>query len=285
MFKRKYKNDKKYISITELAQLLNMTSETLRYYDRIDLFKPDMIADNQYRYYDILRFDLLGTIKQLRQLGMSVENVREYYEDKNLKKSYKMLCELYVDLDTRAKELNSLKRVLKRKINFMEPYVENGSMKSGAVLKKLPERKIITTGNLVSGLVEYAEETIFLESMLKEVAPMLGTNKEGGLIPLGDEAMKADYGPWIPFLFVDSFQGISRKYCRYISEGEYICATYNDYYLRLEEEAIRSILKYAKENGYEIIGDIVACDMLDVTVTDDISEMVVELQAPVKKIY
>lgn len=284
MFKRKYKNDKKYISITELASLLDMTSETLRYYDRIDLFKPDMIADNQYRYYDILRFDLLGTIKQLRQLGMSIEDIREYYEDKNLKKSYEMLSELYIDLDKRAKELNSLKRVLKRKLDFMEPYVEHGSKKSGAVLKILPQRKIITTGNLVRGLVEYAEETIFLESMLQEVAPMLGTNKEGGLIPLNEEAMEADYGPWVPFLFVDSFKGIPKKYQQYVPEGEYICATYNDYYLRLEEDAIQSILQYAKENGYEITGDIVSCDMLDVTVTDDFTEMVVELQAPVKKI-
>lgn len=283
MFHRKIMNGVKYISITELARLLDMTTETLRYYDRIDLFKPDIKGDNKYRYYDILRFDLLGTIKQLRQLGMSIEDVKKYYEDKNLEKSYAMLSELYEELDSRVKELNALKKILYKKIDLLQQYVEENAFYEGAKRKHFKERKIITKGELVQDTVLYAEETIFLESLLTEVAPMLGANREGGVIPFTEENIGRDCGPWIPFIFVDSFKGIEKTYCQKMPEGDYVCAMYHDYYLRLENDAIHSIIRYCEENDFEIIGDIIACDVLDVTVTDHISEMVIELQAPVRK--
>ena len=91
MFRQRYQEDLKLISITDLARRLDITTETLRYYDRIGLFKPDYIDENRARYYDVLRYDLLGSILQLRQLGMSVNMVREYYEDKNIHKSFEML--------------------------------------------------------------------------------------------------------------------------------------------------------------------------------------------------
>ena len=41
-----------YLSITELAKLRKVSSETLRYYDRINLLKPEYIdPETRYRYY------------------------------------------------------------------------------------------------------------------------------------------------------------------------------------------------------------------------------------------
>ncbi|WP_303396671.1 MerR family DNA-binding transcriptional regulator [Clostridium tyrobutyricum] len=46
------------ISITDLARLRNVTTETLRYYDRIGLFKPIYVDPNtKYRYYSILQYE------------------------------------------------------------------------------------------------------------------------------------------------------------------------------------------------------------------------------------
>ena len=166
----------------------------------------------------------------------------------------------------------------------MDEYVKKSALYEGAKLKHFQERKIVTKGELKTGLVEYAEETIFLESLLDEIAPMIGANREGGLIPLLKENIGKDYGPWVPFIFVDSFRGTPKKYCRKIPEGDFVCAIYHDYYLKLESNATENIQRFCDENGYEITGDIMSCDVLDVTVTDDFSEMVIELQAPVKKL-
>ncbi|MBR0149024.1 MAG: MerR family transcriptional regulator [Lachnospiraceae bacterium] len=283
MFRQRYQEDLKLISITDLARRLDITTETLRYYDRIGLFKPDYIDENRARYYDVLRYDLLGSILQLRQLGMSVNMVREYYEDKNIHKSFEMLKDLNAEFDEKLKQLVALKRTLEKKLTLIEQFLDKDAIPKGAYLKHFEERKVVTSGKLLHTLVDYAENTVFLESLLNEVAPMIGASKEGGFIPLSEENMNTDYGPYVPFIFVNSFKKAPKKYRKIIPEGEYVCAIYNDYYLHLEKNSMRSILDYCEENGYEITGDILACDMIDVTVTDRFSEMIVELQAPVRK--
>lgn len=276
--------DEKYISITEMAKLRELTTETLRYYDRIGLFKPDIVdTSTKYRYYSILKYDILGTIKQLRQLEMSVNDISEYFIDKNLSKSFIMLNDLYLRLDKKTKELNKLKHILKSKIAFMEEYVNTNSAPFSAKIKVFQDRKVIESGVLVDGLVEYAEGIIDLENTLNEIAPVLGINREGGFIPINQDSITKKWGPWIPFIFVKSFRNIPKRYQRIIPGGEFVCASYNDYYLRLEPNAFNSILNFIDENNYEIIGDVIACDMLDVTVTDRLNEMVIELQVPVRK--
>ena len=66
------------LSITELAKLRQVTSETLRYYDRIGLITPDYVdPQTRYRYYSIRQYEKLGTIKELRQLGMSIHDITD----------------------------------------------------------------------------------------------------------------------------------------------------------------------------------------------------------------
>ncbi|MEH7531769.1 MerR family DNA-binding transcriptional regulator, partial [Priestia megaterium] len=47
-----------------MAKLRGVTTETLRHYDRIGLFKPFYVDENTgYRYYSIFQYEVLGTIK------------------------------------------------------------------------------------------------------------------------------------------------------------------------------------------------------------------------------
>ena len=80
------------MSITELAKLRQVTSETLRYYDRIGLITPDYVdPQTRYRYYSIRQYEKLGTIKELRQLGMSIHDITDYFSGRNLRKSHQLL--------------------------------------------------------------------------------------------------------------------------------------------------------------------------------------------------
>ena len=42
-----------FFTAGELAAIFGVSKQTLLYYDRIDLLKPDFVADNGYRYYSI----------------------------------------------------------------------------------------------------------------------------------------------------------------------------------------------------------------------------------------
>ena len=66
-----------FFSISEAAKMVNMTSETLRHYDRIGLVKASRRDEaSKYRYYtkeDIVR---LHTIRALQQMDLSLHEIK-----------------------------------------------------------------------------------------------------------------------------------------------------------------------------------------------------------------
>ena len=87
---------KKYLSIKEMGQRRGISSKTLRYYDSIGIFKADYVdPDTGYRYYDPQQYEKLGTILELRSLNFSLNEIKGYFTERNMKKSVDMLKEHY----------------------------------------------------------------------------------------------------------------------------------------------------------------------------------------------
>lgn len=63
-------------TIQQVAKSAGITSRTLRHYDQIGLFKPTTIADNGYRLYDAAALIRLQRILALRDLGLSLPQIR-----------------------------------------------------------------------------------------------------------------------------------------------------------------------------------------------------------------
>ncbi|GAK42208.1 BmrR [Paenibacillus sp. TCA20] len=68
---------KQLYSVGETAQLNNISVQTLRYYDKIGIFKPHHIdPDNGYRYYHIRQFFYLDIIKYLKQIQTPLDDIK-----------------------------------------------------------------------------------------------------------------------------------------------------------------------------------------------------------------
>lgn len=66
-----------YYSIGEVAKLTNVSVQTLRYYDQINLFKPTYVdSKTNYRYYCDSQLYYLDLIKSLKFLGTSLEDIQ-----------------------------------------------------------------------------------------------------------------------------------------------------------------------------------------------------------------
>lgn len=67
-----------HYSIGEVSKLANVSIQTLRYYDQIDLFKPSYVdSKTNYRYYKESQLFYLDLIKSLKYLGTSLEKIKE----------------------------------------------------------------------------------------------------------------------------------------------------------------------------------------------------------------
>lgn len=67
-----------YYTIGEVAKLANLSVQTLRYYDQIDLFKPAYTDTyTNYRYYKDTQLFYLDIIKSLKYIGVALEDIKK----------------------------------------------------------------------------------------------------------------------------------------------------------------------------------------------------------------
>ena len=65
--------------IGDFSKLTNLSIRTLRYYDDIDLFKPKEIdLFTNYRYYSDDQLEDLQSIKDLQDVGFTLEEIKQY---------------------------------------------------------------------------------------------------------------------------------------------------------------------------------------------------------------
>ena len=66
--------DEEY-KVSDLAKLLDLTPETIRYYESVGIVKPRHDEVNRYRYYLSTDFSRLYIAKTLRSMGFSLSEI------------------------------------------------------------------------------------------------------------------------------------------------------------------------------------------------------------------
>lgn len=107
--------------IGEFAKKTGLSITTLRYYDEIDLFKPEEIdIFTSYRYYNESQIEDIKTINDLKEIGFSLEEIKKYWNNFNnqimLNKKQELL-----------KEENLIKEKIK-KLDIMRSKIVSGKI-------------------------------------------------------------------------------------------------------------------------------------------------------------
>lgn len=100
-----------YFSIGEIAKMFNISTQTLRLYDKIDLLKPAHInIDSGYRYYSIEQFVKLDCIKMCKTMGLSLEDIKELIgNDSSVESMLEITRQQKKALETKIIELENMK--------------------------------------------------------------------------------------------------------------------------------------------------------------------------------
>ncbi|MET1178947.1 MerR family transcriptional regulator [Peribacillus simplex] len=275
---------KEKLTISEMAKLRGMTAETLRHYDRIDLFKPQYIDPNSgYRYYSIFQYEVLGTIKELRQLGMSTDEIKDYFNERNFSKSLDILKAKHADLVSKLNELTDLEENIREKIVYLDHVAREKELQT-VMFREIGRRKLITLNEKINNNLELCYGVIRLENMLAEKTPILASNRLGILIQEADLRAKRFEEPSVIFVVAKSKEKIPKQYQRIVPAGLFACTRYNGELLWNRSESLSKILDYLDEGGYQITGDALQIMHVDITITDKPNEITFEIQVPVQKV-
>ncbi len=78
MIKEVLEMKEKLYTIGEVSKLVNISIKALRYYDKINLFKPAFVdPETNYRYYKDSQIHILDLIKSLKYIGTPLEEMKE----------------------------------------------------------------------------------------------------------------------------------------------------------------------------------------------------------------
>lgn len=111
--------DSRYFTPGELAKLLGISKQLLLYYDKNDIFSPEFVDENGYRFYVLSQYFTLQIIISLRKLDVSLKEIKAYLKSKDIN----LLKEIYRNKQTEYKkqieELLYLEKTMQQKISFL----------------------------------------------------------------------------------------------------------------------------------------------------------------------
>lgn len=103
------------LKISEMAKLANTTRRTLIFYDEQNVFKPSKKNQSGYRYYEYNQLYELMFILGLRNLGISLDEIKKIENNSEVISS-KQLIDAQNRIENKMKELSRIQSVINKKI-------------------------------------------------------------------------------------------------------------------------------------------------------------------------
>jgi DNA-binding transcriptional MerR regulator len=103
---------KNYFTTGEFAKLCNVTKHTLFHYDEIGIFSPEITTENGYRYYSAYQQEVFSVIAILRELDMSLPEIKAYMDRRSPENFLALLEAQETVLEHRIRRLQNYKIAL-----------------------------------------------------------------------------------------------------------------------------------------------------------------------------
>lgn len=136
---------RKYFTTGKFAKMCNIDKHVLFHYDDIGLFKPEMINEKGYRYYSYDQYFTLCVILNLKNIGMSLKDIKAYLEHRTPEMFLGLLEEKTLEISEKIKWLQEVQKSIK---NLKELTTEGMKDAYDIHLELLPKEYIIPSNNI-----------------------------------------------------------------------------------------------------------------------------------------
>lgn len=273
----------KKMTIGEMAKINHITEQTLRLYDREELFSPVYRDENTgYRYYDIRQSAQLDMIRYMKALGMPLKEIRIHMKKWDMGRVKQLLRDNRDAIDQKIMELNLQKRAIERTLDSYDRY-EAAPPDGAIVMEYIPKRRMYVKETKTNF---YDYEIDEYERLLRSLKEDMGARKispfyfaNAGTILKRENFMKRSLYSTQMFVFVDQ-EYVEEELITVIPANSYLCI-YCDRFAK-EKEYIDRLLATIEENHYTVIGDYICEVIVEMPLDYKERGMFLRLQVPVR---
>ena len=271
------------LKIGDFSRLANTSVRILRYYDEINLLKPKAVDSNTgYRYYEVNQLDVINRISYYKDLGISLSVIKEILQSKDNVQIIRQ------HISNRINELKEESQIIKRKLTQLESAKNNLgkeeiTMQYSVVLKKIPEREVISLRKIISSRDEVGLLWVELNKELEKQKIPLSKDCISMAIYYDDEYKETDIDVEIQTAINRGGTGNGNIKFYAASELDVVSVTFRGDYDQRPQVSI-AIADWLETSDFEIDGPMISIFHVTPYETDNPENWITEVCYAVKKI-
>lgn len=249
----------KLYKVGDIAKIFNVSIDTLRYYDKLDLIRPWKVGENGYRYYSKAQFDMISTVLFLKSAGTSLADLAEILRNQAGEKA------ILQELDTRKKEIDETIQTLRYKsmrIDMLRENIISVERTEEISLQEVPSLWMLSRDFEEDHEIDVEEIVKINQSIAGEWVSFANTMSTVSK----ENLLNGRYHEYKRFGFISEYP--------YKDESDYVevfgnclCVCANAKIKRLDHSDIDTtydrMVNYIKDNGLTVAGETVERSMLD----------------------
>ncbi len=266
----------KLLPIGQFAALHGVNKKTLMWYDEVGLFRPAAVnSQNGYRYYSYQQSQTLETILLLREMGVSVKEIKAFMQERSAASMEKLLGEKIEELDREMSHKKAVRETLAKHRRNMQTLLSMDLEEISIVEKK--GRRLVTVELSADTSFEKAVEMITDETKKYQLS-YLHDASYGSMIAV--ESLYAGNFEDYPSLFIEIPFPIRRSGLHVQPAGTYLRAFYRGPWEDMDIR-YREILSYAEKQGMTFYGFSYEV-VLNENVVEREEDAIVQIEIPVR---
>jgi len=262
------------LSVKEFSALTGIEESTLRYWDRIGLFRPaQRHEENNYRLYAIEQMVAVNFVTTLSKLKLPLKTIGQARDARDPQKIISLLEQQEFEID---REMACLQEIHSTLHILRSMYRRGEKAAPGTVCVQHFKQMTITMGPPNA----YGKDDLFYDALTEYYKQARRkrvnlSNPIGGCYESIEQFIENPIQP-------QSFFTIDAAGCDCIPEGDYLIGYVQGYYGQMGTIPER-MAAYAKENGLVCEGPVYAIYLLDEVCVQNPSEYLAQISVRVRK--
>lgn len=264
--------------IGDMAKLFHISVSSLRYYESLGLLQPEYVDPSSgYRYYSVHQFEVLNTIRYLRELDMPLPQIADFLKNRDIDRIEEKLRQQKAEVERKRLELQRIERRIDNNLRRIRD-AQNSELD---VIKciRIPALHIVwmDTALKISSPLDMEMPIRELEQSQSETVLFLG--KVG--VGISAENLEAgNFGQYDGvFLILDKEDRFNGKTVL-LPETQCISVRFRGSHTEAAEQ-YRRLMDHIREHGMKPSGFSREITMIDYGITNDREKFVTEISIPV----
>lgn len=213
---------KKYYSIGETATLLGVSTQTLRYYDKIGLLSPGCVDENNgYRYYCYNQFHIIDRIRYLQRFDLSLEEIKNIMQNGKVDKLLVYLQHKRIETERELCNLSGRLNDIDWYINYFT-YMDKENITDYIYRIQQPARYIIKCPCYYKEPLPNMEIRLAQVKSRKEYA-RVKFHRQYGYKLSADSLFQQKFNPTEYFIYLSGKPELDHSLYEELRAGEYLC--------------------------------------------------------------